>query len=81
VATTPCTTTGFINTHFFPPCYPATCPVTTFFFHYSAGDQMLVAHEWKNASADDCGSASAFKCPFYIRRKIFSRLVASCARR
>ena len=56
VAATPCTTTGFINTHFFPPCYPATCPVTTFFFHYSAGDQMLVAHEWKNASADRGGN-------------------------
>src|SRR5437899_10003453 len=34
----PCTTTDFINTHF-TPCYPALCSVTTFFFHYSAGDQ------------------------------------------
>ena len=53
--TLPCTTTTFINTHF-TACYPATCPVTTFFFHYSAGDQMLVVHEWKNASADRGGN-------------------------
>jgi hypothetical protein len=51
-----CTTAGFINSHFFPPCYPTTCPVTTFFFHYSAGDQMLVEHEWKNASLDRGGN-------------------------
>ena len=51
----PCTTTTFINTHF-TFCYPITCSVTTFFFHYSAGDQMLVAHEWKNASADRGGN-------------------------
>jgi hypothetical protein len=50
-----CTTTTFINTHF-TPCYPATCTVTTFFDHYSAGDQMLVEHEWKNASADRGGN-------------------------
>src|SRR5205085_6950483 len=37
---TGCTTTTFINTHF-APCYPATCMVTTFFDHYSAGDQSL----------------------------------------
>ncbi len=51
----PCTTTGFVNSHF-TPCYPAICPVTTFFFHYSAGDQMLVEHEWKNASSDRGGN-------------------------
>jgi hypothetical protein len=51
----PCTTAGFINSHF-TPCYPATCPVTTFAFHYSAGDQGLVEHEWKNASADRGGN-------------------------
>ena len=51
----PCTTTTFINTHF-TFCYPITCSVTTFFFHYSAGDQMLIAHEWKNASADRGGN-------------------------
>jgi len=50
-----CTTTTFINTHF--ACvYPVTCSVTTFFFHYSAGDQGLVEHEWKNASADRGGN-------------------------
>jgi hypothetical protein len=51
----PCTTAGFINTHF-TPCYDLTCSVTTFFFHYSAGDQGLVEHEWKNASADRGGN-------------------------
>jgi len=30
--------------------------VTTFFFHYSAGDQSLVEHEWKNASSDRGGN-------------------------
>jgi hypothetical protein len=52
--TAPCTTTGFIDSHF-TPCL-GTCPVTTFFFHYSAGDQALVDHEWKNASADRGGN-------------------------
>jgi len=51
-----CDTTTFINTHFTPPCYPATCMVTTFFFHYSAGDQTLIQREWKNASADRGGN-------------------------
>ena len=52
---TGCTTTTFVNTHF-APCYPATCQVTTFLFHYAAGDQSLVEHEWKNASADRGGN-------------------------
>lgn len=52
---TDCTTTTFINTHFVP-CYPFTCTVTTFFDHYSAGDQGLVVHEWKNASCDRGGN-------------------------
>jgi hypothetical protein len=52
-----CTTEGFINTHCMPACYPATCPVTTFFFHYSAGDQGLIQHEWKNASSDRGGNS------------------------
>ena len=51
-----CDTMTFVNTHFTPMCYSATCPVTTFFFHYSAGDQMLVQHEWKNASPDRGGN-------------------------
>ena len=50
-----CDTTTFINTHF-TLCYPVTCTVTTFFFHYSAGDQTLIQHEWKNASADRGGN-------------------------
>jgi hypothetical protein len=53
-----CTTTTFIDTHFVP-CYfggAGTCPVTTFFFHYAAGNQMLVEHEWKNASSDRGGN-------------------------
>jgi hypothetical protein len=53
---TGCDTTIFIDTHF-TPCYGlGICSVTTFFFHYSAGDQMLVEHEWKNASADRGGN-------------------------
>jgi hypothetical protein len=51
----PCTTTGFINSHF--SCvYGATCVVTTFFFHYTASDQDLIMHEWKNASDDRGGN-------------------------
>jgi hypothetical protein len=50
-----CTTTTFINTHF-APCYPFACTVTTFAFHYSAGDQGLVQHSWLNASADRGGN-------------------------
>ena len=52
---TDCTTATFINTHF-TPCYPFTCTVTTFFDHYSAGDQGLAVHEWKNASCDRGGN-------------------------
>ncbi len=52
-----CDTTTFVNTHF-TPCYPATCTVTTFFFHYAAGDQSLIMNEWKNASADRGGGNS-----------------------
>jgi hypothetical protein len=50
-----CTTATFINTHF-AACYPVTCTVTTYFDHYSAGDQGLVVHEWKNASCDRGGN-------------------------
>jgi hypothetical protein len=50
-----CDTTTFINTHF-APCYPSVCTVGTFFFHYAAGDQSLLYHEWKNASADRGGN-------------------------
>lgn len=50
-----CTTTTFINTHF-TACYPVTCTVTTFAFHYSAGDQGLIQHSWKNASDDRGGN-------------------------
>lgn len=53
----PCTTAGFINSHFAGCAYPAPpCQVTTFFFHYSAGDQQLVEREWKNASDDRGGN-------------------------
>ena len=41
-----CTTATFIDTHFYP-CYGLTCTVSTFFDHYSAGDQNLAVHEWK----------------------------------
>jgi hypothetical protein len=50
-----CTTATFINTHFVP-CYPFACTVSTFFDHYSAGDQGLAVHEWKNASCDRGGN-------------------------
>lgn len=53
---TDCTTMTFINSHF-APCYPVTCTVTTFFDHYAAGDQGLIYHEWKNASADRGGDS------------------------
>lgn len=52
---TPCTTTGFINSHF-TPCYPGSCPVTTFFFRYTAPDQQLVEGTWRNASQDRGGN-------------------------
>jgi len=53
-----CTTYSFLNSHF-TGCgsYPAApCSVTTFFFHYAAGDQGLIVNEWKNASADRGGN-------------------------
>jgi hypothetical protein len=50
-----CDTTTFINTHF-APCYPVTCTVTTFFFHYTAANQDLTSHEWTNASPDRGGN-------------------------
>ena len=54
---TDCTTATFIDTHF-TPCYAVgACPVTTFFFHYAAGDQSLLYHEWKNASDDRGGNS------------------------
>jgi hypothetical protein len=49
-----CTTATFVNTHF-TACYPVTCTVTTYFDHYAAGDQSLLFHQWKNASADRGG--------------------------
>lgn len=55
MSNTVCTTAIFINTHF-TSCYPVTCPVTTFFFRYNAGDQDLAEHEWKNASDDRGGT-------------------------
>ena len=52
---TGCDTTTFINTHF-TACYPVSCSVTTFFFHYAAGGQGLIINEWKNASSDRGGN-------------------------
>ncbi len=53
--TTPCTTAGFIDSHF-TPCYGAfLCSATTFFDHYVAPSQGLAYNEWKNASADRGG--------------------------
>jgi hypothetical protein len=47
-----CDTATFISTHVSNPNYD----VPTFFFHYSAGNQSLIYHEWKNASADRGGN-------------------------
>jgi hypothetical protein len=51
---TDCSTATFINSHF-DFCYAVTCTVTTYFDHYAAGDQSLLFHQWKNASADRGG--------------------------
>ena len=53
---TGCNTATFINTHF-TSCYPVTSTVTTFFFHYAAGDQGLIINQWKNASDDRGGNS------------------------
>jgi hypothetical protein len=70
---TPCTTAIFVNTHFMGCDYPnAPCEVTTFFDHYSAGDQGLVENEWKNASCDrggnhgDIATATISSPPFTV---------------
>jgi hypothetical protein len=49
--TAPCDTASFIATHF-----AGASTVGTYFFHYSAGDQGLTYHEWKNASTDRGGN-------------------------
>jgi hypothetical protein len=54
----PCTTAGFIDSHFDTVCYDlGTCAANTFFDHYVAANQGLVEHEWKNASADRGGNS------------------------
>ena len=53
----PCTTAGFINSHFAGCTYPsAPCEVTTFLFTYAAADQGLIERAWKNASLDRGGN-------------------------
>lgn len=60
---TPCTTSGFINSHFTPACYPVTCSASTFFDHYTAPktstapNSGLIGNEWKNASTDRGGNS------------------------
>ena len=49
--TNPCTTAGFLASHF-----AGSFAIGTFFFHYAAGDQGLLVHEWKNASDDRGGN-------------------------
>jgi hypothetical protein len=49
----PCTTGGFLNSHF--TCGTG-CNVSTFAFEYTAGDQGLLEHHWKNASLDRGGN-------------------------
>src|SRR5688572_17782239 len=56
VAAGPCTTAGFIEHHFGPA---AIFTVGTFFFHYAGYDgtnNVLVEHQWKNASDDRGGN-------------------------
>jgi hypothetical protein len=48
-----CDTFTFISTHF---SSGGVYTIPTFFFHYAAGDQGLLYHEWKNASADRGGN-------------------------
>jgi hypothetical protein len=51
----PCTTTGFIQHHFPGSVFS----IGTFFFHYAGYDgtnQVLIEHEWKNASDDRGGN-------------------------
>ncbi len=59
MSSAPCTTTDFIDTHFTPACFiisgAGACPVTTFFFHYAAGDQDLIANSWIDSSSDRAG--------------------------
>jgi hypothetical protein len=50
-----CTTATFINTHFADCAYPTVCSVTTFFDHYAAGDQGLIANSWVDSSSDRAG--------------------------
>ncbi|HLZ23917.1 MAG TPA: hypothetical protein VKQ30_17530 [Ktedonobacterales bacterium] len=52
VPSAPCTTAGFVGSHFSGAAFA----VSTFFFHYSAGDQSLAVGEWKNASCDRGGN-------------------------
>jgi hypothetical protein len=49
----PCTTADFLNSHF--ACGTG-CNVTTFAFEYTAGDQGVLDHHWKNASPDRGGN-------------------------
>lgn len=51
VPSAPCTTSGFIGSHF-----AGAFTVGTFFFHYNSGGQPLVFNEWKNASCDRGGN-------------------------
>lgn len=54
---TPCTTAGFLDTHF-TGCTAllVSCSVTTFFFHYSGGlGQGLIANSWIDSSSDRAG--------------------------
>lgn len=55
VVTGPCTTAGFIANHF----PGATYDIPTYFFHFAGKDgtnQVLIEHEWKNASEDRGGN-------------------------
>jgi hypothetical protein len=65
VPSAPCTTAEFIDTHFTPACMIdftlGACFVTTFFFHYAAGDQGLIANSWTDSSSDRAGEIGDIK--------------------
>lgn len=59
----PCSTAGFLDSHFTGCTAPlVSCSVTTFFFHYSGGlGQGLIANSWIDSSSDRAGEIGDIK--------------------
>lgn len=53
---TPCTTFGFMSTHF-----GSAYTIGTFYFHFTSSDQTLIERVWKNASDDRGGNHGDIK--------------------